>query len=450
MLCWANFPCSSGGTTIAQLRAAQPNVLIVLTDDQGWGDVEAHGNELLTTPAMNRLRAEGANLQNFYVSPVCAPTRASLLTGRYHLRCGVHGVTRAHETMHAQEMTIAEVFRAAGYMTGCFGKWHNGAHYPHDPQGQGFDEFLGFCAGHWHNYFDTRLQHNQGWQQTQGFMIDALTDAALSFIESNTDQPFLCYVSWNTPHSPFQVPDKYFDKFKRLDLHDHLACVYGMCENIDDNLGRLLTALDENELTENTIVVFLSDNGPNTDRYNGGMRGRKGSVHEGGVRVPCFIRWPGWIAGGLNIEPIAAHIDLLPTLAALAEIDIPSSVELDGVSLKPLLNGNHTNWPARRIFTHHFQRGGRIELFPASVRDQRYRAVIQRDGWQLFDLSQDPCEQHDIQVAHPTKLQSLTEAYDAWFADVTSGGFAPIPTEIGHEIASIVALPAHEAFARTR
>ena len=158
-----------------------------------------------------------------------------------------------------QKQLLLNFFVPAGYRTGCFGKWHNGAHYPHDPQGQGFDEFLGFCAGHWHNYFDSKLQHNQGWKQTHGYMIDALTDAAIDFIRSNTDRPFFCYVAWNTPHSPFQVPDRYFEKFKAQGLDNKLSCIYGMCENIDDNLGRLLQTLDQYELAKNTIVVFLSD-----------------------------------------------------------------------------------------------------------------------------------------------------------------------------------------------
>ena len=186
--------------------------MLVLTDDQGYGDVRSHGNELIDTPVHDRIAAEGVRFDRFFVSPVCAPTRASLLTGRYHIRTGVHGVTRGHETMRADEVTIAELLRGAGYATGAFGKWHNGSQYPHHPNGQGFDEFLGFCAGHWNNYFDTALDHNGTMVKSDGFIIDTLTDAAIEFIEANHKRPFFCYIPYNTPHTPWQVPERYWQK----------------------------------------------------------------------------------------------------------------------------------------------------------------------------------------------------------------------------------------------
>ena len=422
-----------------------PNVLLILTDDQGWGDVHAHGNHELSTPWMDQLRRGGASFDRFFVSPVCAPTRASLLTGRYHLRCGVHGVTRGHETMRSSERTIAEVFRDAGYRTGCFGKWHNGANFPHDPRGQGFDEFLGFCGGHWNNYFNATLQHNQSQQTTKGYMIDALTESAIKFIEDRSSQPFFCYVSWNTPHSPFQVPDKLFEKFKARGLDDKLACIYGMCENIDHNLGKLLTSLTENDLANETIVVFLSDNGPNTDRFNGNMRGRKASVHEGGIRVPCFIRWPKQIAANNEVEQISSHIDLLPTLSVLAGIHLPESMNLDGIDLSGHLKNATQPSTERLIFTHHFRKGGRVETFPGSVRSDRYRAVNDRGRWQLFDMKRDPGEEKDVSKQQVETLAELKRAYLSWFQEVTSAGFARIPIEIGHSEAQTVVLPAHEA-----
>ncbi|OHB85228.1 MAG: hypothetical protein A2V98_26020 [Planctomycetes bacterium RBG_16_64_12] len=192
--------------SISAAEAERPNVVLIMTDDQGWGDVRSHGNERIDTPAHDRLASEGARFDRFYVSPVCAPTRASLLSGRYHLRSGVHGVTRAYETMRSEEVTIAEILRSAGYATGCFGKWHNGFHFPYHPNGQGFEEFVGFCGGHWTIYFDTRLEHNGRPIATTGYIAYVLTDVAISFIRTNRDRPFFCYLPYNTPHSPFQVP----------------------------------------------------------------------------------------------------------------------------------------------------------------------------------------------------------------------------------------------------
>ncbi len=282
---------SWGFQACARLES-KPNIIMILTDDQGWGDIHSHGNKLLSTPWMDKLADSGARFDHFFVSPLCAPTRAALLTGRYYLRTGVHGVSNGKENLRSDEIIIAEVFAQNGYATGCFGKWHNGAHYPYDPNGKGFNEFPGFCAGHWGNYFDPVLQHKGNFIQTQGYITDITTDAALDFLDSNKNNPFFLYIPYNPPHSPFQVPDLYFDKYKAKGLNAKNACVYGMCENLDKNIGRILMHLDKHNLRENTIIVFITDNGPNGHRYNGGMRGIKGSCHEGGVRVPCFISWP--------------------------------------------------------------------------------------------------------------------------------------------------------------
>lgn len=428
----------AGCEPIGQALRRRPNVLLIMTDDQGWGDIHSHGNDLIDTPVMDALAASGARFDRFYVSPVCAPTRASLLTGRYHLRTGVHGVTRGRETMRSDEVTLADIFKAAGYATGAFGKWHNGAHYPHHPNGQGFDEFLGFCAGHWNNYFDTTLERNGQSVKTTGYISDVLTDAALSFIKQHRDRPFFCYMPYNAPHSPWQLPDKYFDKYKARGLDDTTASAYGMCENLDDNLGRLLRQLDDLELTDNTIVLFLTDNGPNSDRYNGDMQGRKGSSDEGGIRVPLFIRWPGQVPAGAQVTQIAAHIDLLPTLVELCRLPLPRTLPLDGVSLVPLLKGETAGWPDRMIFSHWGRRG--------SVRNQRWRAVVDRNGeWQLYDMIADPGQEHEVGKQFPPVLDTLSTAYAAWLADVMKDGLDPIPIPIGHPQRPEVVLPGHEA-----
>ncbi|MEM8601781.1 MAG: arylsulfatase, partial [Bacteroidota bacterium] len=329
----------------------RPNVLLIMTDDQGWGDLRVHGNPDLDTPVLDALARESVRFDRFYVSSVCAPTRASLLTGRDHLRTGVQWVTGGLETMRPEEVTIAEVYRDAGYATGLFGKWHSGAHYPADPRGQGFETVFGFIAGHLNNYFDTDLLHSGELVETEGYITDVLTDAAINFIEAERDHPFFAYVPYNAPHSPFQVPDAYFDKYVERGFDARMASIYGMVENIDTNVGRLLAALDATGQAEQTIVVFLTDNGPNGVRYNGGMRGTKASVHEGGVRVPLFIRYPNQLPADHVVRPLAAHIDLLPTLAELSDVPLPDSLDLDGRSLAPLMRDAvpSADWPERRL-----------------------------------------------------------------------------------------------------
>jgi len=422
----------------------RPNVLLIMTDDQGWGDIRSHGNEAIETPVCDKLAREGARFDRFFVSPVCAPTRASLLTGRYHLRTGTHGVTRARETMRSAEVTVAEALKQAGYATGCFGKWHNGAHYPHHPNGQGFDEFLGFCAGHWNNYFDTTLERNGKSFKSKGYISDVLTEAACDFIERHRAEPFFCYVPYNAPHGPFQVPDRYFDKYKAAGLDDKLACIYGMCESLDDNIGRLLSRLEELGLTDNTIVLFLTDNGPNSNRYNGGMKGRKGSIDEGGVRVPLFVRWPSGIAAGTEIPQIAAHIDLFPTIMDLCGLSMPATEPLDGISLAPLLQGSAKDWSDRKLFTFRAW-GGAIENIGGAVRTQRWRAVKARRGWALFDMVADPGQKRNVAKEEPKVLATLRDAFEAKAADVTKAGFDPIPTHVGYAQRPVVTLPAHEA-----
>jgi arylsulfatase A-like enzyme len=420
----------------AERAGRRTNVLLILTDDQGYGDIHSHGNDVLDTPHMDALAASGARFDRFFVSPVCAPTRASLLTGRYHPRTGCFGVASGEETMRSDEVTIAEILQAAGYATACFGKWHNGAHYPHHPNGQGFEEYLGICCGHWNNYFDTEMEHNGEPTATKGYVNDVLTDAALAFIERHRERPWLAYLAYNTPHSPFQVPDRYFDKYKRRGLDDRLAAIYGMVESLDDCLGRLLARLDALRLADDTLVVFLTDNGPNGARANGGMRGQKGSVHEGGVRVPCFVRWPGRIAPGTVVKPIAAHIDLLPTLVELTGVPMLRTEPLDGVSLVPLLTGKAAGWPDRQLFT----------FFGASgaVRTPQYRLTVEGRRVGLYDMLADPDERRDIAGEKPEVARELKAAFDAKRADVNRGLAGRLPIPVGHEQRKLVEMPAVE------
>ncbi|GAB3790988.1 sulfatase-like hydrolase/transferase [Spirosoma horti] len=398
----------------------KPNVLFILTDDQGWGDLSLHGNRWVETPNLDRLATSGAQFERFFVSPLCAPTRASLLTGRYHLRTGTVSVTQGWERMRSTELTLAEVFRQNGYATGCFGKWHNGEHAPEDPNGQGFDEFLGFCAGHWNNYFDTDLQHNNRMVPTKGYITDVLTDAALNFISQHKDRPFFCYVPFNAPHSPHQVADRYFDKYKAKGLDDEQASIYGMVENVDDNVGRLLARLDQLNLAQNTIVIFATDNGPNGHRFNGDMKGIKGSVDEGGVRVPLFVRWPGKIWPQTRIKPTTAHIDLLPTLVGLCGLHFVAANPIDGRNLMDLLLGQTDTLPDRMLFTHV---GGlsasSLSAEPGAVRTAQYRLVREKGQVHLYDMLSDPSQLTDLVAGQRHQVRVLQAAYAHWFQEVS-------------------------------
>jgi len=432
------------GACTAPESQRKPNVLLILTDDQGYGDIRSHGNDKIDTPTMDRFSQEGVRFDRFFVSPLCAPTRASLLTGRYHLRTGASGVTRGLENMRSEEVTIAEVLKQNGYATGCFGKWHNGAHYPENPNGQGFDEFFGFCGGVWFNYFDSELEHNGEMVKTEGYITDVLTDKAIEFIRKNRDRPFFCYVPYNAPHTPCQVPDKYFDKYVGRGLDEKNACFYGMIENIDDNFERILGKLREFNLEEDTIVIFITDNGPNGNRYNANMRGKKSSVDEGGVRVPCFIRWPERLQPGMLIEENASHIDMLPTIADLCGVPVGKTLPLDGKSVKPLMEGQSEGWQDRMIFT--FPALKKLTpQSPGAVRTQRWRAIKSKGNWKLYDIMADPEQKTNIANQHPGILTKLSAAYEKALLDVTKDGLEALPIQAGHPGWPNVELPGHEA-----
>lgn len=431
--------------TEAQSLATRPNVIIIVSDDQGWGDLSIHGNTNLHTPNIDNLARQGASFAHFYVSPVCSPTRAELLTGRYHPRGGVYSTSAGGERLDLDELTIAEVFKNAGYATAAYGKWHNGMQFPYHPNARGFDDFYGFCSGHWGDYFSPQLEHNGKLVRGNGFIIDDLTNRAIRYIENNKDKPFFLYLPYNTPHSPMQVPDRWWNKFKDKELEmlgddaeEDLAftrAALAMCENIDWNVGRLMEKLNQLRLKENTIVVYMSDNGPSSSRWNGGMKGRKGSTDEGGVRSPLFLSWPGKIKAGTEITRLAAAIDLLPTLAELAGVDYKLAKALDGVSLRPLLLEEAGSWTDRFIFSHW---NGRV-----SVRSQQYR--LDHEG-KLFNMKSDPGQLSDVTSDYPAEAKALREEAEAWRRSV----FAELPKKddrpltVGHPAAIYTQLPARD------
>ena len=426
------------------LQASPPNVVVILSDDQGWGDLSANGNTNLATPHIDSLARDGARFERFYVCPVCSPTRAEFLTGRYHPRGGVSSTESGGERLNLDETTLADVFRAAGYATGAFGKWHNGSQGPYHPNARGFETFYGFTSGHWGDYFSPPLDRDGEPVTGNGYLPDDLTDRALEFIGNNRSRPFFCFVPYNTPHSPMQVPDEYFGKFERSPLAlraregdpedlDFTRAALAMCENQDANVGRILARLDELGLAENTIVLWFSDNGPNKHRWNGGMRGIKGSIDEGGVRSPLFIRWKGRIPAGKMVPQIAGAIDLLPTLVALTGVPFAPPQPLDGVSLKALLAAEPAPaWPERMIFSHWAGKVG--------VRTPRHR--LDGDG-RLFDMIADPGQMKDIASVTPEIATSLRDAVDRWKKDLLPGlrgGKRPFP--IGWAGQPLTVLPA--------
>ncbi len=418
------------------------NVILILTDDQGYGDLAFHGNPLIDTPELDQLAKESVEFTRFYVSPVCAPTRASLLTGRYHLRTGTSWVTHRKEVMRSEEVTLAEIFRDNGYETGLFGKWHNGKQYPHDPIGQGFDQFVGFKDGHLNNYFDPVLTFQFEESKTDGYINDIITDQAIASLKSQ-EKPFFSMISYNTPHSPFQVPDKYFDKYKARNMSNKDACIYGMVENIDENIGRIRNHLETTGQADNTLILFMTDNGPNGWRYNNGLKGRKAHVDEGGVRVPLLIHHPQkteW--GNKKISEMAAHIDVLPTLAELLQLEVPTSLNLDGVSLSPLLSGR--NLENRHFFTH--QISWNYDTVPGAVRSAEYVLTRKSGGDELYQLLNDSIQQRDLAEEMPELVEELTLEYQNWLEEVTSGGLTPPPIEVGHPHVPIVEFSAPDAF----
>jgi arylsulfatase A-like enzyme len=400
--------------------ADKPNVVVILADDQGWGDLSANGNTNLRTPHVDSLAKDGAKFDRFFVQPVCSPTRAEFLTGRWHPRGGVHGVSTGAERLDLDERTVAQAFKAAGYATGCFGKWHNGTQYPYHPNARGFSEYYGFTSGHWGEYFDPPLDHNGRPVKGNGYITDDLTGRAIAFLKANAaaGKPSFCYLAFNTPHSPMQVPHQYWQRFEELTLkltgakkenENHTRAALAMCENIDDNVGRLLAALKEGKLEGNTVVLYFCDNGPNGPRWNGGMKGIKGSTDEGGVRSPLHVRWPGKIRPGTVVAPIASAVDLYPTLIDFAGVKRVGDKPFDGISLAPWLLGRGAKAPERVLYNHWAGR--------TSARDQRFRLD---NAGQLFDMVSDPGQTKNVAANHPQDAKRLADALTAWKKDVLS------------------------------
>lgn len=399
----------------------KPNIILILADDQGWGDLGSSGNIDIETPNIDAIAKDGISFENFYVQPVCSPTRAELLTGRHFIRTGVYATSAGGERMDYDETTLAEIFNKAGYRTAAYGKWHNGTQPPYHPNSRGFEDFYGFTSGHWGNYFSPILEHNGQIVKGNGFLVDDLTDHGLNFIEKNQENPFFLYLPLNTPHSPMQVPDVFWNRFKDKDLMKYSGnqdaknfeniefnkAALAMVENIDYNVGRIMAKLRKLYLEDNTIVMYMTDNGPNSFRWNGGMRGIKGSTDEGGVRSPFYIQWKDSLPKGKTIPEITSALDLLPTLSKLADLPPVTAKPIDGKDLTPLLFEATSEWKDRLIYNYWEGR--------TSVRTQKYRLDYED---RLYDIQNDRAQTNDISDRYPQIKDSLVKAKIDWLAEV--------------------------------
>ena len=423
--------------TIAKGQSRRrPNVVVLISDDQGYGDFSIHGNPHLKTPNLDRIGNEGAQFTQFQVCPVCSPTRSSLLTGRYNYRTGVVDTFLGRSMMWPDEVTLAEMLKPAGYTTGIFGKWHLGDNYPLRSIDQGFDESV-VCSGGGltqpsdppgNHYQDPMLRVNGKWERKQGYCTDIFFDETIRFMERHRRDPFFVYLPTNAPHTPLEIAESYWKPFAEQGLDDTTAKVYGMCRNLDENTGRLLAAMDRLGVTNDTILIFLTDNGPQQPRYNAGMRGRKGTVYQGGIRVPFFFRWPGQVKPA-KIDRIAAHIDVTPTLAEICGAKLPSGRTIDGKSLMPLLRGEGAGWADRTLYTQ-WHRGDVPELFrDCAARSQQYKLV---NGKELYDISADPQEKNDLAASQPAVVTKMRKGVEEWFRSVAAErNFAPPRMALG-------------------
>ncbi len=431
-----------------------PNVILIITDDQGYGDLGFNGNPNIITPALDNFAAESVRFNNFYVSPVCAPTRSSLMTGRYSLRTGVRDTYNGGAIMASSEVTIAEMLKQANFTTGIFGKWHLGDNYPSRPSDQGFDESLIHLAGGMGqvgdftnyfkkdtSYFDPILWHNNEQKPYKGYCSDIFTENAIEFIENNKNNPFFCYLSFNAPHNPLQVPDEYYQAYKTLDptdgidpelipnekisekTKDNTRKVYAMVTNIDDNLKKLFNKVDELGIKDNTIVIFMTDNGPQHVRYIAGMKGRKSSVYNGGIRVPFFLRFPAMFSGNQEVNQFTAHIDLLPTLSKLCNVEMPRDRKIDGRSFIPSINGEKL--PERSFFSYWTRKYP--ELFNNIALQRGHFKLIGKtdynspiENFELYDTYNDPFEKNNLVTQKKSIALSLKKEMHQTFLELVN------------------------------
>lgn len=428
------------------LKNTRPNIIFVMTDDQGMGDLGCTGNPILKTPRIDSFYEQSTRFTDFQVSPTCAPTRAAIMSGRAPFRVGVTHTIYQRERMGLDVYTMPQALKSAGYTTGLFGKWHLGDEEEYLPQSRGFDEVLMHGAGgigqkslgdfptnSQNAYFDSVLLHNETIVKSKGFCTDVFFQASLAWIKKQHEskKPYFAYISTNAPHGPYRAPDK--DKKRFLDAgHDEKSAArYAMIENIDDNFGLLMDKLNEWNALENTLVIFMTDNGMSMAPFkikgesgkqtphNAGLNGKKNSSDEGGSRVPSFWYWKGKLGAGTDISALTAHLDLYKTFAEITGAKLPGEMQpLEGRSLIPLLEDANAEWADRELFIHcgRWNAGAREKnkYKKCAVRTQRWRLV---DNTKLYDISKDRGQKKDVSAEYPEVVQALSKSFDQWWEE---------------------------------
>ena len=436
------------------LADTKPNVILVMTDDQGYGDLSCHGNSILKTPHLDQMHAESVRFTDFHVSPFCTPTRAALMTGNTSGFTGAYRTSSGRTMMHPDEKTLAHLFGENGYATGMVGKWHLGDNAPHRPQDRGFQDVvwhrcggIGQASDYWGNdYFDDTYERNGKFEKFEGYCTDVWFREGMRFVEENKEKPFFLYLALNAPHGPYRVPPEWAKPYqKNKDVPNHNF--YGMIANIDHNMGLLRKQLTELKLAENTILIFMTDNGTSSGAkfkgldsealvgFNAGMRGKKSSIYDGGHRVPFFIHWPkGGLTGGKDIHTLAAHIDVLPTLAELCDIPIAKDFAPDGFSLKPLFEGKDLE---RKYLVKQYLGGAGGKKLPPKPYDyslvitERWRMVNNSGKEELYEIKNDPAQRNDLAAKHPEVLTELRGHYDQFWKTISSR-LTPVHIDLGN------------------
>ena len=438
--------------TAVVLSAERPNVVIVITDDQGYGDLACHGNPIIKTPHIDKLYSESTVFTDYHVAPTCSPTRAALLTGHWTNRTGVWHTIMGRSMIRENEVTLGQHF-SKDYATAMFGKWHLGDNYPYRPEDRGFEEVyrhggggVGQTPDVWDNaYFDGSYFHNQKIVPAKGFCTDVFFEQANKFITNaaKKDEPFLAYISLNAPHGPLHCPQKYLDLYK--DQNDKIAAFFGMITNIDDNVGKTRKLLSDLGIADNTIFVFTTDNGTASGAkvFNAGMKGKKGSAYDGGHRVPMFIHWP---AQGINkhrkIDTLTHAIDFVPTLMDVCQIPNTAQVKFDGTSLKDLIDPDtDVEWEDRFIITDSQRIVDPKKWRQSAVMSQQYRLI---NGKELYDIKADPGQKKNIAKDHPEQVEKMRAFYEAWWTELKPTFAQTTEIYVGHPDALTTTLTGHD------
>jgi len=427
-------------SSVCALAAAKPNIVLVMPDDMGWGDIAVHGNPLIQTPSLDKFHAESVRFTDFHVSPTCAPTRSAIMTGRHEFKNGVTHTILERERMTLDATTLPQLLKTAGYTSGIFGKWHLGDEAEYRPGARGFDEvfihgaggigqtYPGSCGDFPDNkYFDPAVLHNQTIVKTKGYCTDVFFNQAIRWMGDmkQAGRPFFAYITPNAPHGPLVSPGPKYDALyegKSVEgkpLDEGSVAYYSMISNVDENFGRLLAKLKEWGIERDTLVIFMSDNGgTHTRLYSGGFRGGKGQVYHGGTHSPAFWRWPAEFKGGRDSDALSAHLDILPTLAEITGIRLAGTVakQVEGRSLWPLLKNPAAPWPDRMLVTHQGRwpigKAAQAKHSNGSIRNTQYRLV---NNTELYDLKADRGETRNVIGEHPEVVAALRSAYDKWW-----------------------------------